>query len=236
MTTASVNGAAPPAAQRQPRRHLAGAVWPDPAWPRAARRRRPRPESRSPGLRLTPYAWAKLLFLRDAGPIEVGGFGVAAADDPLLIEDLVLIEQRCTSITVEFDDEAVADFFDRQIDLGRRPESFARLWIHTHPGNSAEPSSTDEETFERCFGRTDWAVMFILARAGQCYSRLRFNCGPGGELHLPVAIDWEAPFPAADHPAWAAEYNENVDTTPPAFEWDLSESEINRTAEDELFR
>ena len=40
---------------------------------------------------------------------------------------------------------------------------------------------TDEETFARVFGRTDWAVMFILARQGQSYARLRFHVGPGGD-------------------------------------------------------
>ena len=29
-----------------------------------------------PVLRFTPYAWAKLLWLRDAGPTEIGGFGI----------------------------------------------------------------------------------------------------------------------------------------------------------------
>jgi hypothetical protein len=29
-------------------------------------------------LRFTPTAWAKLLYLRDAGQSEIGGFGMAA--------------------------------------------------------------------------------------------------------------------------------------------------------------
>jgi len=49
-------------------------------------------------------------------------------------------------VTVEFDDAAVADFFDEQVDQGRRPEEFSRIWLHTHPGASAQPSHTDEET------------------------------------------------------------------------------------------
>ena len=39
-------------------------------------------------LRLTPYAWAKLIYLRDLGETEVGGFGITAADDLLLVEGL----------------------------------------------------------------------------------------------------------------------------------------------------
>jgi hypothetical protein len=161
-------------------------------------------------LRLTPYAWAKLQRLRDLGDTEVGGFGISAADDLLLVEDICLIHQQCSPITVKFDDEAIADYFDRQVDLGLAPERFARIWIHTHPGSSPHPSSTDEETFARCFGSADWAVMFILARGGQTYARLRFNAGPSGSLVLPVEIDFAQPFPCSEWAAWDAEYAESV--------------------------
>src|SRR6185369_8446210 len=87
-------------------------------------------------LRFSPAAWAKLLFLRDAGDCEIGGFGIAQADGLLLVTDVALVKQTCNWASVEFDDESVADFFEDQADAGRRPEEFARLWIHTHPGNS----------------------------------------------------------------------------------------------------
>ena len=69
-------------------------------------------------LRFTPYAWAKLLYLRDIGPTEVGGFGISNPDDLLLVEDIELVQQDCTSVSVQFDDDSVADFFDRQVDVG----------------------------------------------------------------------------------------------------------------------
>src|SRR3954449_8635457 len=152
------------------------------------------PASRRPSvLRFSPTAWAKLLFLRDVGETEIGGFGISAKDDLLLIEDIELIAQECTWVHVAFDDEAVADLFERQVVAGRRPEEFARIWIHTHPGRSPEPSGTDEETFARVFGRSDWAIMFILARGGQTYARLRFNVGPGADVNLPVEVEYGQP-------------------------------------------
>jgi len=161
----------------------------------------------------TPYAWSKLLFLRDLGDSEVGGFGISAADDLLLVEDIQLIKQQCTSVMVKFDDVAVADFFDEQVDKGRKPEQFGRIWIHTHPGASPSPSMVDEETFVRSFGKSDWALMFIIAQQGATYSRLRFNSGPGGEVELPVRVDFSSDFSAADQQAWAAEYLEQVTIT-----------------------
>jgi proteasome lid subunit RPN8/RPN11 len=161
-------------------------------------------------LRLTAYAWAKLLHLRDLGSTEVGGFGISTQNDLLLIEDICLVKQLCTEVTVRFDDQAVADYFDQQVDAGRAPERFARVWMHTHPGKSPQPSATDEETFGRCFGPSDWALMFILARGGQTYARLRLNAGPGGDLVLPVEIDFTQPFPAASQAAWEQEYHQAV--------------------------
>ena len=101
----------------------------------------------TPVLRFCPTAWAKLLFFRDRGQTEIGGFGLASADDLLRVEDFVTVKQQDTVASVSFDDEAVADLFETQVDAGCRPEQFARIWLHTHPGGSPEPSATDEETF-----------------------------------------------------------------------------------------
>ena len=161
-------------------------------------------------LRLTPYAWRKLLFLRDLGPTEVGGFGISSKDDLLLVQDISLVRQQCSVVTVKFDDQAVADHFDDYVDLGYEVERFARIWVHTHPGDSATPSSTDEETFARCFGNSGWAIMFILAQGGETYARLALNTGPGGDLMLPVEIDFSSPMPASEELDWEQEYQTSV--------------------------
>ncbi|HMQ27491.1 MAG TPA: Mov34/MPN/PAD-1 family protein [Acidimicrobiales bacterium] len=160
-----------------------------------------------PVLRFAPDAWAKLVALRDFGPTEIGAFGIAAAAEPLLVVDVRLVPQRCDAARVEFADEAVADLFDRLVDAGRRPEEFARIWIHTHPGTSAAPSAVDEATFERVFGRCDWAVMAILARGGATSARLRVRSVVPLEVELATAIDFGRSFAASDPAAWRAEYD-----------------------------
>ena len=165
---------------------------------------------RRPSLRFSPYAWGKLLYLRDRGETESGGFGLAAADDPLLISDILLVKQRATVATVAFDDAAVAALFDALVDQGHKPEQFGRVWIHTHPGNCPLPSSVDEATFRRVFGRTDWSVMAIVARNDASYARLSFHVGPGGALEIPVRVDYGQPFAGTDVAAWEQEYMANV--------------------------
>jgi proteasome lid subunit RPN8/RPN11 len=165
-------------------------------------------------LRFNPWAWAKLSYLRDLGPTEIGGFALTDSGDPLLVTDVRLVRQVAGPASVAFDDTSVADFFDDQIDRGRRPEEFARIWVHTHPSGSARPSSVDEATFERVFGGCDWAVMAILSRTRETYARVRFAAGPGGSVELPLEVAFEAEFCGSDHAAWRAEYEACVQQEP----------------------
>jgi proteasome lid subunit RPN8/RPN11 len=185
------------------------------------RRKRQKQRKRRP-LRFSPYAWAKLIYLRDRGPTEVGGFGITDAADPKFVTDIVLIKQTCTDMTVVFDDTAVADFFDDQIDAGRHPENFGRIWIHTHPGFSARPSQVDVETFARVFGNCDWAVMFILARNGATYAELKHAGRPMAEK-MSVGIDFKPEFAASNRSAWEAEYLQSVREEPLPPLWNLTD-------------
>lgn len=178
--------------------------------------RRPRPRPDGDGgnppaiLRFSPYAWGKFLFFRDRGPTEIGGFGITSADDLLYVEDFRTVRQEATVASIRFDDDAVAGFFDDQVDAGHSPAQFARVWCHTHPGTSARPSVTDEETFARVFGACDHALMVIVARGGEAFARLRFNVGPGGNVPVPVEVDFSRPFGASSDEAWKEEYEANI--------------------------
>lgn len=161
-------------------------------------------------MRFSPTAWAKLLYFRDKSDDEVGGFAVTDPDDLLFVREFITVKQEVTSVSVKFDDAAVADFFDSQVDLGRKPEQFARLWLHSHPFDSPQPSSTDEQTFARVFGNCQWALMFIVAENNTTFARLRFNIGPKGQILIPVEIDYSSDFGPSDHQAWDAEFQANV--------------------------
>jgi hypothetical protein len=179
------------------------------------------PRRREPSTAITfaPLAWLKLLMFLHAGDTEVGGFGISSEKRPLYIEDFVTVKQTVSAVTVAFDDTAVADYFDDCIDRGLTPARFARIWAHTHPGESPDPSSVDEETFHRVFGSCDWAVMLIVSRMHKTYARLSFSAGPGGAVLLPVNVDW-ATWPqvlidrggelSATFETWMDEYGKNI--------------------------
>ena len=179
-----------------------------------------------PGRTLTfsPAAWLKLMFFLHAGETEVGGFALTDGHDPLSVEEFVTVRQRVSAVSVEFDDDSVADHFDACVDAGLTPERFARVWVHTHPGDSPSPSFTDEHTFARVFGGCDWALMFIVSRTGRTYARLGLRAGPGAEVPLGVAVDWGAwPQRVLEDEGrwdrrlleWAEEYERNVHPNAP---------------------
>jgi len=61
----------------------------------------------------------------------VGGFGVSDAEDLLYVQDFVTVKQEVTGVSVKFDDQAVADYMEDQVDRGRKPEQLMRIWCHT---------------------------------------------------------------------------------------------------------
>ncbi len=158
----------------------------------------PLPTSR-PRLLLRPAAFLKLTYLCHTASTEVGGFGLSSEADPLVIEDILLVRQETTAVTVEFDDEAVADLVDHMVDQGVPPRRCSRVWVHTHPGTSASPSGVDERTFARSFGGADFSVMLILARGGEMYARLQLIGPVKTAIEIPVMVDW------AGLPAWLDE-------------------------------
>lgn len=174
-------------------------------------------------LKFSPYAWAKLLFLRDVGDTEIGGFGVCP-NDPLTVEDFVLVKQKCSSAFVDLDEDSVAAYCEKMaIEKKMRSSQYMRIWIHTHPAIGAEPSGHDENVFESTFGAFDWAVMFILAKRGERTAKIRVNKDPMIETELAVMIDHTLDFPATDKAAWKEEYDacvtKNTYTTTSFHNW-----------------
>lgn len=179
------------------------------------RRRSRHQRGERPTIRFTPFAWSKLLFLRDCGGTEVSGFGITAKNDLLLVEDVRLVAQECTATSVQFADSAVQELFGDSSHDHHRVSHSGCIWIHTHPGDCALPSEADEDTFARCCSTFPWAVMFIIAASGETYARLQFNVGPRCSRRLPVEVDYTGEIRPSDFAAWKAEYATHVEPIDP---------------------
>jgi len=161
-------------------------------------------------LRFTPYAWAKMLYMRDHGDTEVGGYGVTGTEDPLLVTDFRLIKSDCTGASFDMDPDDGVEFMETMLDAGLMPWQYSNILIHTHPGNSPSPSGTDEKNFEAAFSHPNWAIMFIIAEGGAAYCRLKINVGPGSVKEIKVVVDWKTAFNGTNEEEWKKEYDAKV--------------------------
>lgn len=161
-------------------------------------------------LRFTAYAYAKLLWMRDRGDTEVAGYATTATDDPLLVTDFRLIKQQCTSASFDLDQDDLVEDVERTLDMGLAPWQTHNILCHSHPGNSPQPSGTDETNFVKAFSHPNWAIMFIIANGGATYCRMKINVGPGVVKEIKVAVDWRIPFCGTKEQEWEKEYKAKV--------------------------
>lgn len=175
-------------------------------------------------IRFTPYAYSKLIWMRDRGNTEVAGYCVTETKDPLLITDFCLIKQKCTAVTFDLDPNDIVDYMERMMDRGLPPWACVNILAHSHPGNSPNPSGVDEDNFKKAFSHPDWAIMLIIAQDDSMYCRLRLNVGPGVEKLLKVEVDFNQDFPASNHFEWDKEYKDKVSKETPIFRMTGKES------------
>ena len=129
--------------------------------------------------------------------LEVSLMGISDPDQINKIVDWYIPKQEVSAGTTDFDDDAWTDYIE-SITFGYLDEnpddyegaSFAvkrhtRVWAHTHPGDSATPSGTDEETFRDFFGEQDidFAAMLILAKGNKTTNRMKYNSSVGIKTH-----------------------------------------------------
>ena len=175
-------------------------IQPEPDWPTQN------------GLRFTPSAWQKLLYMLHRGPTEVAGWGVVTQEDPLLVYGFHLLEQESSAASFEFTELGIERYRLSCLEAGLDPVESERILIHTHPRCGPSPSQTDEENFRENMGEPlpHWAVMFIIDRDHGVYARLQFNVGPGGSIKLGVSVDWSSPLDNIDTKEWDKEYDHYV--------------------------
>lgn len=175
-------------------------------------------------LRFTPFAWAKLHFMRDCVNTEIGGLAVTDPDDYMLVVDILVPPQEVSSVHTKILpgslSELVADMADPEGEYRLKVDQFMRIWIHTHPGFDPSPSQKDLDTFygKDNFGSASWGVMFILSSDGRYHCDYRFRDPGGSERVISIEAETVISFdePAVDEKVrkeWLEEVANNVEET-----------------------
>lgn len=159
-------------------------------------------------LRFTPQAWEKVVYLRDNVDTEISMIGISSEDDPLVVEDIRVVKQMASSVETDIDDEAICEHLQWCVESGIGPHRGMRIFLHTHPGNSASPSQKDEEKIWKAafFKHHPWYIMFIVSRGGEVYTRMRRR-----DPEFPIVQDLEIQS-AVDYSLKPEEWREPLDT------------------------
>lgn len=154
-------------------------------------------------LLLTPTAFAKWRYLRDCGPMVVGGYGLTDPDDSRRIVDVILVPQRSTSHGLQFDDATVEELCAELVRYGVPRRRFQGVWLMTHADASPLPTDADEAAFREACGPAPGALLAVLARNDVVWIGRRKSEPLRASK---IVIDWERPFKRADHDLWEQEY------------------------------
>ena len=123
--------------------------------------------SKTTPLILSPDLYAKLRYMCANTENEVAGWGYAHdPEHPMQLSDIFMPPQYNSVAYVEMDDDALNKYLISMMQKGHTPEQTMRVWIHTHPGSSATPSSVDWNTLRRLSSDLPWASMFIMSKEG----------------------------------------------------------------------
>lgn len=171
-----------------------------------------------PIIRFTPYAWGKMSCLMAmAGGKESGAYGISGVEKDLLcIEDIAIPKQQVTGVMTEFDGDCIGEYYESMVVLGRKPEQFARIWLHTHPFSKGcpSPSQVDEDTFAESFKDCEWAVMIIFGKNMDTYCRIKGNISSFSlESDAYCCVDYSSTFKGLtsdDIKSLKEEYEKNV--------------------------
>src|SRR5690606_14815606 len=104
------------------------------------------------------------------------------------------------------------EFYKNNPDKILHPYQYNSIWIHTHPGNSASPSSTDLDTFKDRNPET-FFIMYILAKGGEQTARMKV-AGCGTEFKMTCSeIEADKVYTPTDEDKeeWTKLYKDNIE-------------------------
>lgn len=145
-------------------------------------------------IRLSPLAASKISYYLTTASTEVGMLGVTDKDS-LLVRDVFVPRQRCSVLSTEFDMNDVSDYVTRMCEDGYEVSQVMRVWIHTHPGMSPNPSGVDYQTFEEAYGDSDFAVMCVVGDRRRSTSVLDINT-KFGRIRSFLKVSWPGSIPS----------------------------------------
>lgn len=111
----------------------------------------------------SPMMWLKIQFLIMRANFKVLAIGIASKEEPLYIEDMLLLAQYNRPERVKFKERDWEDYKNVTIKTGHSLDHCARIFILTHP-KSNEPDAVDLAEFRRLTADAPFAILCTIGK------------------------------------------------------------------------
>lgn len=120
---------------------------------------------------LTKKAELKLKYFVDLTPGEISGLGkTRIKDEEIIVEDIIIFEQTCTSASTIIEDGAQAKFLFELMKKEEDPSNW-NLWWHSHASMGVFWSTTDDATIKDHREQTH-IISLVTNKKGEFKARL----------------------------------------------------------------
>jgi len=129
-----------------------------------------KPTNQSPVIQIDLLVKQKLdLYIKHCSE-EISGLGrVIRQNGKIIITDIILLKQECTSSSSDLDEKELDEFVLSEVEQGRPIEDL-KLWWHSHVNMSAFWSSTDTGTIEKL--KNGWCLSIVGNKRGEYKTRV----------------------------------------------------------------
>jgi hypothetical protein len=138
---------------------------------------------RFPDIYMSRQAFNKLKGFIDHCKLEISGVGIVEVmkNGDINIQDILLLDQECTSGTTDIDPEALFALLGSIDDPAK-----IKVWWHSHVDMAVFWSGTDEDTIKN-FSQTGWFISIVGNKKGQFLCRL--DMYPSADQPLRIGVD-----------------------------------------------
>jgi predicted RNA-binding Zn-ribbon protein involved in translation (DUF1610 family) len=117
-------------------------------------------------------AYKKLLFYVNNCDVEISGYGKSRVEkDEIIVEDVIIIKQKCTGTQTDIDDKATFEFFKERLDAGEDVKSW-NVWWHSHVNMGVFWSATDENTAKNLSSGGNYLISIVANKRGEYLGRV----------------------------------------------------------------
>ena len=167
------------------------------------------------GLQFSSHAWAKCAFFQDYSPGDVVAVGVSRSENPLIVDDVKLVNQEIIGATCFPKSDPRSILPQANIKSKSQSNQFDQVLIEIQSDDSAIPDKRIERWFKRYHHGSDCYITCVIGSNKTLHRWLNTNAGPVCSLEMLWPTQIPPSFREYDFNEWRSEFESNVKVVDP---------------------